>query len=72
MPYYVYSIQPGAQLRQLSHFPSFPQASAQAKALRANLPAKALERIKVIFADNPAHAEDLLLQVREPAPKGDD
>jgi hypothetical protein len=41
----------------------------QAKALRAEGPAA---RIKVIFADNPLAAEDLMLQVRAAPPDGDD
>lgn len=72
MPYYIYSVNPGAQLKKLSEFAVFNDASAQAKALRAQLPPKTLEKIKVMFAENPRQAEDLLLQVRAPGPKGDD
>ncbi|HEX9720615.1 MAG TPA: hypothetical protein VGA59_12880 [Ramlibacter sp.] len=69
MPYYVYAIKPMAQLEKLAEFASFKEASMQAKALRAEGPAA---RIKVIFADNPLAAEDLMLQVREAPPDGDD
>jgi len=72
MPYYIYSIQPGAPLKMLRDCASFSEASAQAKAMRAQQQPRTLEKIKVIFADHPAHAEDLLLQVRNPGPKGDD
>jgi len=72
MPYYVFSIQPGAQLEQRAEFPAFAAASAHAKALRATLPPKSLARVKVVFAEHPAQAEDLLLQVREPQPPGDE
>jgi len=71
MPYYIYSIQTGAPLKMLRDYASFSEASAQAKAMRAQQPG-ILEKIKVIFADHPAHAEHLLLQVRTPGPKGDD
>jgi hypothetical protein len=72
MPYYIYSINPGAQLKKLRDYASFNEASAQAKAIRASQVPKTLEKIKVIFAENELQAEDLLLQVRTPGPKGDD
>lgn len=70
MPYYIYRLKPFGQLEQLSTFETFPEASRQAKILRLT-PAPS-EKIKVIFADNPLHAEDLLCQVRTAGPKGDD
>ncbi len=72
MPYYIYSVNPGAQLKKLSEFAVFNDASAQAKTLRAQLPAKTLEKIKVMFAESEDQAIELMLQVREPGPKGDD
>ncbi|MBE0472621.1 hypothetical protein [Rhodoferax sp.] len=72
MPYYIYHIKPFAQLEQLSVFESFAEASKQAKALRLSLDLPASEKVKVIFADNPLQAEDLLCQVRTAGPKGDD
>jgi hypothetical protein len=72
MPYYIYSVNPGAQLKKLSDYASFNEASAQAKALRASQAPKTLEKIKVIFADSELQAEDLLLQVRTAGPRGDD
>jgi len=72
MPYYIYSINPGAQLKKLCDYASFSEASAQAKTMRAQQPSKTLEKIKVIFANNELQAEDLLLQVRIAGPKGDD
>jgi len=72
MPYFVYAVQPFAQLEQLGESPSFPEASRQARALRAAQPAQAGRRIRIVFADTPLAAEDLLLQVREAPPEGDD
>jgi len=72
MPYYVYRVMPFAQLEKLAEFAAFGAASTHAKALRAvgDLPAGA--KVKVMFADNPTQAEDLLCQIREPGPAGDD
>lgn len=72
MPYYVYAVRPYAQLERLAEFPVFKEASAHAKALRASQRADLPARIKVMFADNPTAAEDLILQVREAQPEGDD
>lgn len=72
MPYYLFAIRPSAPLHRLADFDSFGDASAQAKALRGELLAGDPARIKLIFADNALAAEELLLQVREPGPAGDE
>ena len=72
MPYYIYRVKPFAQLDKLAEHSAFPAASNEAKTLRAALPAGSPDKIKVIFADNALQAEDLLCQVRDPAPKGDE
>jgi len=72
MPYYIYRIKPFSQIEQLSVFESFPDASKQAKVLRLQLDLPASDKIKVIFAEDPLEAEDLLCQVRVAGPKGDD
>ncbi len=72
MPYYIHRVKPFAQLTQLSAHDSFAQASSQAKALRQQSDLSATDKIKVIFADTPLQAEDLLCQVRTAGPKGDD
>jgi hypothetical protein len=72
MPYYVFAVKPFAQLEKLAEFTAFKEASAHAKTLRAVQPGDAQARIKVMFADSPLAAEDLLLQVREAGPSGDD
>lgn len=72
MPYYVFAVKPFAQLDKLAEFDTFGAASVHAKALRAAPPADPSARIKVMFADTQIAAEDLLLQVRDPGPTGDD
>jgi len=72
MPYYIYRVKPFAQLDQLQALDTFAEASARAKVLRLELAAGSPDKIKVIFADDTLHAEDLLTQVRVAGPKGDD
>ena len=72
MPYYVYAVKPMAQLEKLAEFASFKEASAHAKALRATPGAEDGGRIKMMFAPTELEAEDLLLQVRQAGPSGDE
>ncbi|MEW6706543.1 MAG: hypothetical protein AB1430_16975 [Pseudomonadota bacterium] len=72
MPYYVYRVKPFAQLEKLAEFGAFRDASAHAKALRAAAGAERGAKVKVMFAENELMAEDLLCQVRDPGPAGDD
>jgi hypothetical protein len=72
MPYYLYRIGPFGQLHKLDEFENFRSASAQAKALRSAVEAPKHSRIKVMFADNEQLAEELLCQVREAPPPGDE
>ena len=73
MPYFLYNVLPFGRLESLGACTSFPEASRQAKALRAALPAgEPQRRIRIIFAETPLAAEDLLLQVRDAPPEGDD
>lgn len=72
MPYYLYRVLPFAQLEKLAEFGAFVQASAHAKVLRAAEKAAPQGKIKVMFADNEQAAEDLLCQIRDPGPSGDD
>ncbi len=71
MPYFVFSVRPFAQIKQLAEFAVFKEASLHAKSLR-NGEGAADTKIKVMFADNAQLAEDLLCQVREPGPSGDE
>ncbi len=73
MPYYIYEIveQPIRTLKKIADHPSFKEASAAAKQLRAD--GTYAGTVKVVFADNELQAEDLLSQVREAPPMiGDD
>ena len=72
MPYFVFHVQPFAQLEQLGQCATFPEASRQAKTLRAAQPPEARRRIRIVFAEDPLAAQDLLLQVRDAPPDGDD
>jgi len=72
MPYFVFSVRPFGQIEKLAEFSDFKAASAHAKALRTKQAAGGDARVKVMFADNAQLAEDLLCQVREPGPTGDD
>ncbi|HSC00234.1 MAG TPA: hypothetical protein VLE45_09990 [Burkholderiaceae bacterium] len=71
MPYFVYRVKPFAQLEKLAEFSEFAAASAHAKALRARLDQPA-DRIRIMFAEHQQQAEDLLCEVRDARPAGDD
>ena len=68
MPYFIYRVFPFRRLEKVTDMPTFGEASAQAKALRASPERPADCTIKVIFAADEIEAENLLSQVREPAP----
>lgn len=72
MPYYVFSVKPFARIEKLAEFRSFNEASAQAKALRAGQAGEVEAKIKLMFAESEDGAIELLCQVREPGPTGDD
>jgi hypothetical protein len=72
MPYYIYRVLPFAQLEKLGAFDAFKAASAQAKALRAADGGVPRGKVKVMFAHDEQLAEDLLCQIRDPGPSGDD
>ena len=72
MPYFVFRIRPLAQIEKLAEFSAFKEASTHAKMIRLEQAVPSDAKIKVMFADNPQLAEDLLCQVRVPGPTGDD
>lgn len=72
MPYFVFDIRAFGQFEMVAEFAAFKDASAHAKALRAARRASPDTRIKVMFGATQQVAEDLLVQVREPGPTGDD
>ena len=72
MPYFVYAVRPFAQIEQQGEHASFKDAAAQARALRAQQAPSAQLAVKVMFAETALQAEDLLLQVRERRPSGEE
>ncbi|MEO8081567.1 MAG: hypothetical protein ABI641_13630 [Caldimonas sp.] len=72
MPYFVFRVKPFARFEKLAEFAAFKDASAHAKALRGAGGASAEDKVKVMFADDQQLAEDLLCQIRDPGPLGDD
>jgi hypothetical protein len=72
VPYYIYRVMPYAQLQKLAEFDAFKPASAHAKALRVAERDAPEGKVKLMFADNEQLAEDLLCQIRDPGPSGDD
>lgn len=68
MPYYVYKVFAFRRLEKIDEFPAFKDASSRAKALRRDIAPGDDYQVKVMFADNELHAEDLLSQVREQPP----
>ena len=70
MPYYLYEISDSGpsqlvrKLELLGHFEQFRDAKNSAKQLRVEREGEAV-RFKVIFAENPLHAEELLMEKRE-------
>ena len=72
MPYFVYAVRPFAQLQCLGEHAAYADASTQAKALRAAPPPGDAATIRVMFAASALEAEDLLLQIRQPRPAGED
>lgn len=75
MPYYIYKViqNPILRLKKIEQHDEFRAASARSKELRKELALTEQCAVKMIFAENELDAEDLLSQVREPAPElGDD
>lgn len=75
MAYFIYRVTefPIKQLTKLEQYDSYREASVRAKQLRAELADDSQALIKMIHAESELHAEDLLNEVREPAPQlGDD
>ncbi len=65
MPYFIYKVFEFRRLEKVAVYPAYKDAAAKARALRAELAGKAPCAVRIIFADNEAHAEDLLTDVRE-------
>ena len=75
MSYYIYRVTefPIRKLEKLEQYDIYREASARVKQMRAELTQGSPALLKVIHAESELHAEDLLNQLREPAPElGDD
>ncbi|MDH5393263.1 MAG: hypothetical protein OEY11_08775 [Gammaproteobacteria bacterium] len=69
MPYFVYKITDGAtnfikNLEKLNEFETYKDAKLNCREARKNM-AEPGVNIKVIFADNTLHAEELLMEKRD-------
>ncbi|NCN89307.1 MAG: hypothetical protein GW936_07720 [Gallionella sp.] len=74
MAYYIYRVteRPIRQLEKLEQHETYKEASARAKQLRKEEVWGKNGVIKMIHAESELNAEDLLNQVRDPVPEGDD
>jgi hypothetical protein len=75
MPYFIYRIteRPIKMLEKIEQHETYKEASTRAKQLRAGEAAGSPALIKMIHAETELHAEDLLNEIRDPAPVlGDD
>jgi hypothetical protein len=68
MPYFVYKIFPPKRLEYMESFDQFPQAKQFARTSRMQKNPENDYTVKIIFANNPAEAERLLMEEREPRP----
>jgi hypothetical protein len=75
MSYFIYRVTefPIRKLEKLEQYDVYREASARVKQMRAELTQGSPAQLKMIHAESELHAEDLLNQLREPAPElGDD
>jgi len=75
MPYYIYKVFefPMKRVEKIEQHDAYRIGSERSKSLRRDLALSEQCNVKMIFAENELQAEELLLQVREPAPElGDD
>ena len=75
MQYFIYRITERAirNLEKLEQHEKYGAALARVKQLRAELPEGSTKIVRMIHAETELHAEDLLNQIRDPAPElGDD
>lgn len=75
MPYFIYKVfeKPIRRLEKIEQHDEYRPASVRAKELRRELALSEQCLVKMVFAEHELGAEDLLSQVRDPAPElGDD
>jgi len=69
MPYFVYQITEGAtnivkNLEKIAEFEAYKEAKNHAREIRPQIVNESTQ-VKVVFADNALHAEELLMEKRE-------
>ncbi len=72
MPYYLYSITADKEPELLQAFDGYRQAKQAATAMRVELPAGENRLVRIIFAQDPSEAVELLKTKRERQPSEDD
>lgn len=72
MPYFVYRIHSRQRLEPVDSFDAYRQAKQAVRDLREAAPDPVNPTIRMIFANNPAEAERLLTEKREPRPLGEE
>jgi hypothetical protein len=75
MPYYIYKVFdfPLKRVEKIEQHEIYRQGADRSKILRRELALSEKCNVKMMFAENELQAEELLMQVREPAPElGDD
>ena len=72
MPYFVYSISADKELELLKSFDTYREAKQAVTAMRVELSAKENRLVRIVFAQDPAEAEELLKTKRERQPSEDD
>jgi hypothetical protein len=75
MPYYIYKVFdfPIKRVEKIEQHDNYKPGADRSKLLRKELALTEQCSVKMMFAENELQAEELLMQVREPAPElGDD
>lgn len=75
MPYYIYKVFdfPLRRVEKIEQHDIYKQSAERSKELRRELALTERCNVKMIFAETELQAEELLMEVREPAPElGDD
>ena len=72
MPYFVYSISAHKEIELLKTFDAYQEAKRAATTMRLELAPKENRLVRIIFAQDPAEAEELLRTKRERQPSEDD
>ena len=72
MPYYVYSIAADTKPELIKSFDAYQEAKQAATAMRLESPAEENLLVRIIFAQDPSEAEELLKTKRERQPSEDD